>query len=271
MRELLHQVRLRGLMRIVTLDAIGGGEGLSLVRLQQVGGGWIVTIEAERRRRLGQVIVELLLAFLARLVGSVAGVATHIERGVAAALLGNIQSLGVALKAEILAFVAGGRLQQLILVVRLMRAVALDAVANRRRMNRSLDGSRVHVGVTGDAKRLRRRGDQLNASDVFAHPDFVTTGAARCYGGMNELALGFVFVTLNACRRIGIWFQRYWMDGSKQLAGAGQQSPRQYDPHKSAHNCLQPLPRNLCTTIAAARVPRQESPHTHLSLSSQTR
>ena len=37
MRVNLHQLRRARLMRIVTLYAVGGGEGLSLVRLDQVG------------------------------------------------------------------------------------------------------------------------------------------------------------------------------------------------------------------------------------------
>jgi hypothetical protein len=57
------------------------------------------------------------------------------------------------------------------------------------------------------------------------------------------------------------------MDASKQEICAGKENPRQYDPHNSGHNFLQPLPRNLCTMIAAASVAWQESPHNQLSLS----
>src|ERR1035438_2703441 len=95
-------------------------------------------------------------------------------------------------------------------------------------------------------------------------------GAARRNGGVNELALGFVLVTLDACSRIGVWFQRYRMDAGKQGTSAGKESPYQYDPHNSDHNFLQPLPRNLCTMIAAASRQRQESSHNLLSLSTQT-
>ena len=86
-----------------------------------------------------------------------------------------------------------------------MRTVALNTIADGGRMNGSLDGSRVHVSMARDAKRLRRRRSQLDASDVFVHPDLMTSGAPHRDCGVNELAFGFVFVTLDACRRTGIW------------------------------------------------------------------
>jgi hypothetical protein len=48
------------------------------MRLDQARVLGIVAIEAQRRRRLGQVIVKLDLALLADLMGDVAGLATHI-------------------------------------------------------------------------------------------------------------------------------------------------------------------------------------------------
>src|SRR5664279_1806865 len=201
----LHQMSLRRLVRIVALNAIGCGERLSVVCLHQVSGSGVVTVEAKCRRRFGEVIVEFLLALLAGLVRSVAGFATHVEGGVTASVWRNIQSLGVTIKAKILALVAGGGLQQLIFIVGLMRTVALNTIADGGRMNGSLDGSRVHVSMARDAKRLRRRRSQLDASDVFVHPDLMTSGAPHRDCGVNELTFGFVFVTLDACRRTGIW------------------------------------------------------------------
>jgi hypothetical protein len=197
----------------------------------------------------------------------VASFATHIEGGVTAALLRDVQSLSVTIEAEILALIAGRGLQKLIFVVRLVRAVTLDAIADGGRMNGSLDGGRVHVGMTRDAQRLGRSGGQLNAGDVFVHPDFMTASTSGRNGGVNELALGFVLVTLDTRRRIGVWFQRNGMDASKQEISAGKESPHQNDPHYSGHNFLQPLPRNLCTMIAAGGGQRQESLHNQLSLS----
>src|SRR3974390_1476072 len=92
-------------------------------------------------------------------MGHVAGVATHIKCGMTASLVRNIQALGVALEAEVLCLVARGRLQQLILIVGFVRAVAFDAVAHRRRMNRPLERSRVHVRVAGGEHRVRGGGD----------------------------------------------------------------------------------------------------------------
>jgi len=148
MGEFLHQVGLRRLERLVALDTVGSGERLSLMGLHQVGRSRVVAVKTERRRGLGEVIVKLLLALLAGLVGSVAGLATHIEGGVTASLFRDVQSLGVTIKTEILAFVARCGLQQLVFVVGLVRAVTLDAIADGRWMNGSLNGGRVHVCMT---------------------------------------------------------------------------------------------------------------------------
>src|ERR1035441_9278018 len=117
MRECLNQLGRRRLMRIVALHTIGGSERLPLMRLNQTCRPWIVAIEAQRRSRLGQVIVELDLALLADLVGDVASVATHVQRRVPAAFVGNVQSLLVAGQTEVLVGPARSRLQQLVLVV----------------------------------------------------------------------------------------------------------------------------------------------------------
>ena len=94
-----------------------------------------MTIDAQRGSVLGQVEIEFALAPFARLVRDVAGVAAHVERGVAAALFRNIRALGVAGEAEIVFLVARGRLQQLKLIVGGMRIVALQAIANGGRVD----------------------------------------------------------------------------------------------------------------------------------------
>src|SRR3974390_2232668 len=109
----------------------------------------------------------------------VASVATHIKCGMTASLVWNIQALGVALEAEVLCLVARGRFQQLVLIVGLVRTVALDAIAHRRRMNRPLERSRVHVRVAGKAKSLRCGGNQLDASDALRGTNLVATGATH--------------------------------------------------------------------------------------------
>ena len=56
----------------------------------------------------------------------------------------------------------------------------------------------IHVGVAGDAQRLRSGGDQLYSGNVFSDPDFVATCATGRDRRMYVLTLGFIFVTLNA-------------------------------------------------------------------------
>ena len=108
----------------------------------------VVAVEAERRRSLGQVLSESqrLLA-LAGLVRRVAGLASHVEGRVAAAVLGNIDAFVVAAKAEILvlrlhrwsASAVGSCCR------RAMRIVALQAIANGRGMNLSVNLSGILV------------------------------------------------------------------------------------------------------------------------------
>ena len=63
----------------------------------------VVAVDAERGNGLGQVIVEFLLSLFADFVRHVAGVASHVEGGVAAAFFGDVQALVVAIEAEVLA------------------------------------------------------------------------------------------------------------------------------------------------------------------------
>src|SRR5579872_4574973 len=139
MRELGHQLGRGGLMGIVTGEAISFFKRLVLVSLLQVGALGVMAIDAESGRGLGQMKIEFLLADLAGLVGHVAGFAAHIESGVAAAFLGNVQAGVMATEAEIFFLLAGSGLQQLVLIVGNMRVVTLQAVPLRRRMNRALE------------------------------------------------------------------------------------------------------------------------------------
>jgi len=110
MHELGHQLRRGRLVRVVTAHAIGLIKGLVLMRFLQVRAFGIVAIDAQRRRRFGEVEIEFDLAHFPGLVGGVAGVATHIEGGVAAAFLGNVKSGRVASQAKIFFLVSGSRL-----------------------------------------------------------------------------------------------------------------------------------------------------------------
>src|SRR5664279_1529082 len=220
MRERLHQLGLRRLVRVVALHAIGGGERLPLMRFDQARVLGIVAIEAQGRRRFGQVIVELDLALLADFVGDVASLTTHVEGGVTAALWGDVEALDVAGEAKILPLIAGCRLQQLKLVVGLMRVVTLNAVAYRWRMNFSLEVGRILIGVAGEAKRLRRGGDQLYAGDILVDADLVATGTTSRDRRMDVFPFGFVRVTLGTLRRVGVLVERYGMDRSDEQACA---------------------------------------------------
>ena len=89
-RKFLHQLGLVGLVRVMTLDAVGGSERLSLVRLYQICRGCVVAVKTQGRSRLGQVIIKLNFALLANLVRHMARGATHIERSVPTAILWNV-------------------------------------------------------------------------------------------------------------------------------------------------------------------------------------
>src|SRR5208283_116082 len=227
-------------MWIVALHAVSGGERLALVRFDECCVFGIVAVKAQGRRGFGQVIVELHLALIAALVDDVARIASHVERSVAAARAGNVQSLLVTSEAEVLVRAAGSRLQQLVLVGCGVRIVALKAIPNCRRMDRTFDVSGVLVGVACETERVRRRGDQLYASDVFRHPDFVATGAAHGDGRMDCFPPSLVFVTLDALGRICIFFQWYWMGGWADEAGAKNQTQSQNHPNYSQDD-LHPL------------------------------
>jgi len=157
-----------------------------------------VTIEAERRSGLRQVIVKLDLSLLADLMGDVASLATHVQRRVAAAFVGDIQSLLVAGEAQVFFRAAGSRLQQLVLIVRGMRIVAFEAITPRRRMDRTFQVGDVLVSVAGQTERIGRGGDELYACDVFRYADFMAACASGGNGRVDCLALGLVFVTLDA-------------------------------------------------------------------------
>src|SRR6202795_260408 len=148
-RERLQQLGRLRLVRIVALNAVRAREGLVLMSLLQVPLLLVMAIQAERRRGLGQVKIEFRFTSLARLVGQMASLTAHVQRGVTTALFWNIQASLVAAQAEILFVGAGGCFQQLILVLGGMRIVALHAVANRGAVDHALDVGSILVGVAG--------------------------------------------------------------------------------------------------------------------------
>ena len=218
-QERLHQLGSFRLVRIVARETIRRSEGLSLVSLDQTGIPGIVTIDAQRGSVLGQVKIEFALAPFPRLVHGVAGVAAHVQRGVAAAAIRYIRPLRVARQAEIVLLIARGQLAPLVLIVGGVRIVAGQAIANRRRVDFSLDLRGIFVGVASEAELVRRGGDQLYVSAISVDPDFVTAETAHRDCGVHRLALGFVFVAGDADGGIGLGVKRDRMLGGRGAAG----------------------------------------------------
>ena len=212
MKKLGHQLGRRRLVRIVALQAVGGGEGLVPVGLLEVRILGVMAVQAERRGRLGQMEPVLHGRRGARLVRQVAGIAPHVQRGMTAALFRNIQSGLVATEAEVLFFPARHRLQKLILVVARVRIVAGEAIAHRRRMHRPLDVRRFLVRMAGEAKPGGSGRDQLDPRHVLVHPHLMAAQTARGHGRMHGFALGLVVVALHALGGVGVLVQRHGMN-----------------------------------------------------------
>ncbi len=213
-------------MRVVTGQTIRRAEGLILMRLLQPGVLYVMTVEAKRRNRLGQMktVVEGQLG--ARLVRDMAGVAAHVERGVTASLLWNIHALVVAGEAEIVFLVARHRLQQLELVVGGMRIVAGQAIAHSGLVDRALDLGRILVCVTSQAELVRNGCGQLNASDIFINANFVAAQATSRDRRVNCLSFALVLVALQALRRVDIFVERNRMRLGRRWKNRNRQNVR---------------------------------------------
>lgn len=70
--------------------------------------------------------------------------------------------------------------------------------------------------MAGQAESLRRRGNQLDAGDVFIDANLMATRAAHLDGGMDGLALGLVLVAFQAGLGIGVRFERNWVDRTEE-------------------------------------------------------
>src|SRR5271167_1869821 len=75
-------------------------------------------------------------------------------------------------------------------------------------MYRPVNRGCVFFGVATQAECLRSRGDQLNASNIFVDPNFVTAQTSRGDGGMDSLALRLILMTLETFRRIDVLIER---------------------------------------------------------------
>lgn len=208
MHELRHQFGRRGLMWIVASQAVRRSEGLIAMRLPEPRILEIMAIRAKCGNGLGQVEVIFCRQVGAGLVNGVAGIATQVERGMATARLWYVESNRMAIQAEVLTFIPGCRLEQLILVVACMWIVALEAVANRRGMNRALDLRRVFFRVAGQAELVRRRRDQFHAGYVFVDSDFVAAQASDGDRGVDRLAFTLVVVAFQTLGGIDVLIER---------------------------------------------------------------
>ena len=69
--------------------------------------------------------------------------------------------------------------------------------------------------MAGEAKSIRRGGDQLHARDILIHSDFMTICASSGNRCVHVLSVCFVRMALQALRRTHILVQRHGMDVSK--------------------------------------------------------
>ncbi len=137
-------------MGIVAAEAIGFFKGLVLMGLFQCCIFWIVAVEAESGSRFGQMEIKLGLPNLTRLMRGVASVATAIQGSVTASVLSQILGADVmAGEAEVVFLIPRGGFEQLIGVVRLMRVMAFETVANRGGVHMAFDLRGVLIGVAG--------------------------------------------------------------------------------------------------------------------------
>jgi hypothetical protein len=210
-RELLRQLRAVGLMRIVTADAIGRREWLSVVCLDERGVFQIVTIGAECGRVLGEVEVEFVFAAFPGLMCGVTGLATHVESCVTAATLGHVFASLVTAEAEVRSFSTAGGLEKVVLHFGGVRTVTLETVANGWSVDTTFDLGSVFVSMTGNAKGDLGGGDELYAGYFFINPYFVTACTPHGDGRMDDFALRLIFMALNTLRGVGIFLERHGM------------------------------------------------------------
>jgi hypothetical protein len=208
MQKGLHQLGATRLVRIVALHTIGSGKRLVVMRLLQAGVLRVMTVEAELRRRFGQVISEFDVVGITGFVNGVTSAAAHIQRRVPASFFRNIQANRVTAQAKIFCFVPGDRLQQLLFVRGLMRVVALNAVADGWWMHSALGFRGVLVGVARQTELAAGGRDQFDASDGLGNPDFMATRAAHCDGRVDVRTFALVFMTLQALGCIRVRLKR---------------------------------------------------------------
>jgi len=168
MLESLRQLRLEGLMCIVAGKAIRGSEGLIVMSLGQLLVLGVMTVEAESGHVLGQMVGVLSLVGDARLMRHVAGIATHVECRVAAAVGRDIQTLDVASKTEVVIPITARRFFQLVLDGRNVRVMAAEAVSRNREMRPGVARAGFHAFMARKTNRLRSCFGQLDPRNVWS-------------------------------------------------------------------------------------------------------
>ncbi len=239
-QECLHQFRPLRFVRIVAGDTIGFFEWLILMRFGQLRVLRVVTIEAQRRTRLFQVLREFPVAARTSFVSFVTGVATHVQRDMAAAFFGSVCADGVAAQTEVFFDFTRSRLQQLIFVFAAVRIMALEAVANGGLVHDAVDLGGILVIVTVETKCCDRRCDQLDAGDVLIDADFMATRASSGHGRVHTFPFCFISMTFQALRSVRILVERYRMNIRKRKGRRKESQTEYHQPAPESAICDSP-------------------------------
>ena len=129
----------------------------------------------------------------------------------AAALFGDVQSLRMAIQAEILALSPGSAFSNWFLL-------SLVCGSWHLMQSRTAGGCTVPFRVGGiflrvatQTERLGRRGDQLDPGDVFVDPNFVTAQTSRRDGRVDRFAFRLILMALKALGRVDVLVERHGM------------------------------------------------------------
>ena len=164
--------------------------------------------------------VELDLADLPRLMSDVASAAAHVEGRVPATFLRNVDAGFVATKAEAVLLVPRFGLQQLILVVRCVGIVTLEAVPHRRGVNLTLYIGGIFVRVARQTERIGGRRNQLDVGCVSVVANLVAAAATHGNRRMHRLTLCLIVVTRNTGRGIRLGIE--WDGMPRRKSGRGE-------------------------------------------------
>lgn len=212
MHVLLHQLRSGRFVRIVASRADRPCKRLALVSLRQFLVFYIMASDAQLRRGLRQMEIELLLTLLPHLVRDMAGFAAHVEGRMPAAFLGSIHALTMATETQILGLIAGRRFQQQVLIRRGMRIVTLQAVLDCWAVDLAGMLLGLLVSMALEAERRHSSVLQVHSRRVSSIADNVASQAAHVHGRVDMLAFAPVFVTLDALGRVRALFKLDRMD-----------------------------------------------------------